>query len=80
MDQIPKELYPIVGTIVVLKFPEILAWVKSYMTKEVKTEVRTATMETTLNLIQKDIGKIESTLEKTQKDVNELYRRMKSDG
>lgn len=69
----PETVALIIGTFVVSKSDMIIDFIKNFASKEAKT----ATLEQSITQIQKDIGKIEAANEKLQKDLNELFRKIK---
>ena len=70
---IPSEVYIVIGTLVVAKFGDIFKLIQTYA----QSQSRQAQVETSLMTIQKDVGKLDQQIDKLQRDLNELFKRIK---
>lgn len=71
---LPQEFYIIIGTLVVSKMDVIFSFIKSI----IKREVDQARIDLELQTIHKTQAIHTQTLDKMQKDMNELFRRVKN--
>jgi len=71
MFEIPKEAYYVIGTIVVTKFDVILRFFNS----RVDVAVRDKLLESSIQNLTIEIGKLTQQQEKLQKDVNVLFQK-----
>ena len=74
MTEIPKEAYYIIGTIVITKYKDILEFFNS----RVKSEVKNALMENSIQSLTLEIGKLNQKVETIQKDLNEAFKKLRS--
>lgn len=73
MEQIPKEVFYIIGTLIVTKSDVIIGFIKS----KIKDEVRVSTLETKMDSLTISIGKLEAKLETYQKDLNNYFEKLR---
>ena len=73
MQEIPQELYYVIGTIVVTKFDVILNWIKSFVAEKVR--ISTIELKQDQQLIA--LGEVKQQITKLQNDINNLFQKLR---
>lgn len=73
MQEIPQEVYYVIGTIVVTKFDVILNWIKSFVAEKVR--ISTIELKQDQQLIA--LGEVKQQITKLQNDINNLFQKLR---